>query len=83
MQMWLPAPTMVFIKQQNCQQHCFLRPLQAGSNGLTFDSRLQDARRAPCTEHNLKIGDTVLGRVVRSQGKGSNIELVDDPRIIG
>ncbi|EIE19972.1 S1-domain-containing protein [Coccomyxa subellipsoidea C-169] len=43
----------------------------------------EDARRAPCTEHNLKIGDTVLGRVVRSQGKGSNIELVDDPRIIG
>lgn len=44
---------------------------------------LQDPRRAPCTEHSLKLGDVVLGRVIRSQEKGSNIELLDDPRIVG
>ncbi len=47
------------------------------------DLLMQDARRAPCTDHTLKIGDVVLGRVIRSQGKGSNVELVDDPRIVG
>ncbi|BDA51306.1 30S ribosomal protein S1, chloroplastic [Coccomyxa sp. Obi] len=45
--------------------------------------RYNDPRRSPCTDHTLKVGDVVLGRVIRSQGKGSNVELVDDPRIVG
>ena len=44
---------------------------------------LQDPRRAPCTEHNLSRLQVVTGRVIRTFGKGSLVELVDDPRIVG
>ena len=37
----------------------------------------------PAVGHTLKEGDVVVGRVIRSHAKGANIELLDDPRILG
>jgi len=37
----------------------------------------------PAGEHNLAVDMTVLGRVIKSHDKGANIQLLDDPRIIG
>ena len=56
-----------------------------GLGALTWGhvSPEQDPRRAPCTEHNFKRFDTVMGRVVKQLFKGSLVELLDDPRIIG
>ena len=37
----------------------------------------------PAPDHNLKLDMTVVGRVIKSHDRGANIQLLDDPRIIG
>ena len=37
----------------------------------------------PALDHNLKLDMTVIGRVIKSHDRGANIQLLDDPRIIG
>ena len=37
----------------------------------------------PAVGHALKEGDVVVGRVIRSHDRGANIEILDDPRIVG
>ena len=37
----------------------------------------------PALDHNLRLDATVVGRVIISHDRGANIQLLDDPRIIG